>query len=155
MENKTLVIHENDNVYINLEEGHKYARRDIKKGENIIKYGFPIGHATEDIKKDEHVHSHNVKTNLSDISDYKYSFVDHGIKIGSTDKTFMAYVRKNGDVGIRNDIWVVNTVGCINKTAQIIAEKVGAKYFPHPFGCSQLGGDMEITQKVLAGLVKN
>lgn len=155
MENKTLVIHENDNVYINLEEGHKYARRDIKKGENIIKYGFPIGHATEDIKKDEHVHSHNVKTNLSDISDYKYSFVDHGIKIGSTDKTFMAYVRNNGDVGIRNDIWVVNTVGCINKTAQIIAEKAGAKYFPHPFGCSQLGGDMEITQKVLAGLVKH
>ncbi len=157
MENKakTLVIHENDNVYINLEEGHKYARRDIKKGENIIKYGFPIGHATEDIKKDEHVHSHNVKTNLSDISDYKYNFVDHGIKIGSTDKTFMAYVRKNGDVGIRNDIWVVNTVGCINKTAQIIAEKAGAKYFPHPFGCSQLGGDMEVTQKVLAGLVKH
>lgn len=157
MENKakTLVIHENDNVYINLEEGHKYARRDIKKGENIIKYGFPIGHATEDIKKDEHVHSHNVKTNLSDISDYQYNFVDHGIKIGSTDKTFMGYVRKNGDVGIRNDIWVVNTVGCINKTAQIIAEKAGAKYFPHPFGCSQLGGDMEVTQKVLAGLVKH
>lgn len=152
---KTLVIHENDNVYINLEEGHKYARRDIKKGENIIKYGFPIGHATEDIKKDEHVHSHNVKTNLSDISDYTYNFVDHGITIGSTDKTFMAYVRKNGDIGIRNDIWVVNTVGCINKTAQTVAEKAGAKYFPHPFGCSQLGGDMEVTQKVLAGLVKH
>ena len=83
MENKakTLVIHENDNVYINLEEGHKYARRDIKAGEDIIKYGFPIGHATEDIKKDEHVHSHNVKTNLSDISDYKYNFVDHLLSI--------------------------------------------------------------------------
>lgn len=154
MENK-LVIHENDNVYINLENGHKYARADIKCGENIIKYGFPIGHATEDIKCGEHVHSHNVKTNLSDISDYEYNFKSYGVCPGKTDRTFMGYVRKNGEVGIRNEIWVVNTVGCINKTAQIIAEKSGARYFPHPFGCSQLGGDMEITQKVLAGLVNH
>ncbi len=154
MENK-LIIHENDNVYINLEDGHKYARVDIKCGENIIKYGFPIGHATKDIKSGEHVHSHNVKTNLSDISDYEYNFKSYGVCPGKCEKTFMGYVRKNGEVGIRNEIWVVNTVGCINKTAQIIAEKSGAKYFPHPFGCSQLGGDMEITQKVLAGLVNH
>lgn len=150
-----LVIHQEDNVYINLADGHKYARRDIAEGENIIKYGFPIGHATCDIKRGEHVHSHNVKTNLSDISDYTWNRAEHGISGGQTEQTFPAYVRKNGEIGIRNDIWVINTVGCINKTAQIIAQRSGALYFPHPFGCSQLGGDMEITQKVLAGLVKH
>ncbi len=155
MKSEKFKINEKDNVYINLENGHKYAAQKIKKGENIIKYGFPIGHATQNIDCGEHVHSHNLATNLSDVSEYEYNFFDRGVKIGSTQKTFDAYVRKNGDVGIRNDIWIVNTVGCINKTAQIIAEKTGAKYFPHPFGCSQLGGDTEITQKTLAGLAKH
>lgn len=150
-----LTIHNNDNVYINLSNGHKYAAKDIKTGENIIKYGFPIGHATSDIKKDEHVHSHNVKTNLSDMSEYIYKYKDYGIKKSTTDITVKAYVRYNGEVGIRNDIFIVNTVGCINKTAQIIAEKCSVKYFSHPFGCSQLGDDMKITQHILAGLVKH
>ena len=148
-------MHKNDNVYIDLDNGHKYALRDIKNGENIIKYGFPIGHATEDIAEGEHVHSHNVKTNLSDISEYSYKFIGTLVEKVPTSRTIKAYVRKNGDIGIRNEIFIVNTVGCINKTAQIIAEKCGVNYFSHPFGCSQLGGDMEITQKILAGLVKH
>lgn len=152
---KKLIIHESDNVFINLEDGHKYARRDIAEGENIVKYGFPIGHATSPIKAGEHVHSHNVKTNLSDISEYTYGYVNHGVSIGNTDRTFMGYLRKNGEVGIRNDIWVINTVGCINKTAETVARLGGAKHFPHPFGCSQLGGDAETTMKVLAGLVNH
>ena len=152
---KKHIVHKNDNVYIDLDNGHKYALRDIKNGENIIKYGFPIGHATEDIAEGEHVHSHNVKTNLSDISEYSYKFVGTLVEKVPTSRTIKAYVRKNGDIGIRNEIFIVNTVGCINKTAQIIAEKCGVNYFSHPFGCSQLGGDMEITQKILAGLVKH
>ena len=152
---KKHIVHKNDNVYIDLDNGHKYALRDIKNGENIIKYGFPIGHATEDIAEGEHVHSHNVKTNLSDISEYSYKFVGTLVEKVPTSRTIKAYVRKNGDIGIRNEVFIVNTVGCINKTAQIIAQKCGVNYFSHPFGCSQLGGDMEITQKILAGLVKH
>ena len=148
-------INKLDNVVIDLKSGHKYADCDIKAGENIIKYGCPIGHATEDIKKGDHVHTHNTKTNLSSVLEYTYekSFV----KTEKTDKvkTFMGYVRKNGDVGIRNDVWIVNTVGCVNKVAQTIAEKTGAKYFPHPFGCSQLGDDQSITQKILKGMVNH
>lgn len=147
-----MLINKPDNVEVNVDNGHKYAVRDIKRGENIIKYGQPIGHALADIKKGEHVHSHNLATNLSGKLTYEY----HPVKAPErteTDLTFMGYVRKNGDVGIRNDIWIVNTVGCVNKTAQIIARKTGAEYFSHPFGCSQLGGDMEITQKILAGMV--
>lgn len=147
-----MLINKPDNVEVNVDNGHKYAVRDIKRGENIIKYGQPIGHALTDIKKGEHVHSHNLATNLSGKLTYEY----HPVKTPErteTDLTFMGYVRKNGDVGIRNDIWIVNTVGCVNKTAQIIARKTGAEYFSHPFGCSQLGGDMEITQKILAGMV--
>lgn len=150
-----MLINKLDNVEVKVENGHKYAVCDIKKGENIIKYGMPIGHATEDIKKGEHVHTHNLKTNLSGKMEYTYDPVSHpGIKI-RTDETFMGYVRENGDVGIRNDIWIVNTVGCVNKTAQILAEKTGAKYFPHPFGCSQLGEDQAITQKILKGMVNH
>ena len=147
-----MIIDNIDNVEINLENGHKYARRDIKKGEDIIKYGFPIGHATYDIKQGEHVHTHNVKTNLSDQIEYEFSG-DFPYEITSSKKTFMGYLRENGDIGIRNDIWIVNTVGCVNKTAQILSEKTGAKHFPHPFGCSQLGEDFKTTRIILKSMV--
>ena len=144
-----------DNVDINLENGHKYALYDIKKGENIIKYGNPIGHATEDIKKGEHVHTHNVKTNLSGNLEYEYDHKMFDIPYSNEERTFMGYVRENGDVGIRNEIWIVNTVGCVNKVAERIAAKTGAYHFPHPFGCSQLGDDQSITQKILRGMVNH
>ena len=144
-----------DNVDINLDDGHKYALRDIKSGENIIKYGNPIGHATEDIKAGEHVNTHNVKTNLSGNLEYVYEPVKYDLPIETEERTFMGYVRENGDVGIRNEIWIVNTVGCVNKVAERIAAATGAFHFPHPFGCSQLGDDQEITQKILRGMVNH
>ncbi len=144
-----------DNVDINLENGHKYALVDIKKGENIIKYGNPIGHATEDIKKGEHVHTHNVKTNLSGNLEYEYDHKVFDIPYSDDGRTFMGYVRENGDVGIRNEVWIVNTVGCVNKVAERIAAATGAHHFPHPFGCSQLGDDQAITQKILKGMVNH
>ncbi|MBR4889967.1 MAG: altronate dehydratase [Clostridia bacterium] len=150
-----MLINKADNVEVDVENGHKYAICDIKKGENIIKYGMPIGHATEDIKKGDHVHTHNVKTNLSGKMEYTYKPVTYSKDKIDTDMTFMGYVRENGEVGIRNDIWIVNTVGCVNKTAQILSQKTGAKYFSHPFGCSQLGDDQKITQKILKGMVNH
>ena len=144
-----------DNVDISLENGHKYALCDIKKGENVIKYGNAIGHATDDIKKGEHVHTHNVKTNLSGNLEYEYDHKVFDIPYTNDGRTFMGYVRENGEVGIRNDVWIVNTVGCVNKVAEKIAAATGACYFPHPFGCSQLGDDQVITQKILAGMVKH
>ncbi len=150
-----MLINELDNVYINLEDGHKYAKHDIKKGENIIKYGNPIGYATEDIKAGEHVHSHNMKTNLSDKFEYEYCPEFTPIKRDKCDKTFMGYVREDGSVGIRNEIWIINTVGCVNKVAKRVADATGAKTFEHPFGCSQLGGDHKTTQLILKGLVNH
>ena len=150
-----MLINKLDNVDINLEDGHKYALRDIKCGEDIIKYGNPIGHATCDINKGEHVHTHNVKTNLSGNLEYFYNPKFYDTPAVPTDRMFMGYVRENGDVGIRNEIWIVNTVGCVNKIAQKLSELTGAKYFPHPFGCSQLGDDQTITQKVLRGMVNH
>lgn len=150
-----MIIHKLDNVEINLENGHKFALCDIKQGDNIIKYGNPIGHATCDIKKGEHVHTHNVKTNLSGNLEYKYNYKDYGVLPQKTDLTINAYVRENGDIGIRNEIWIVNTVGCVNKVAQKLALLTGAKYFPHPFGCSQLGDDQKLTQLILKGMVNH
>ena len=150
-----MVINRLDNVDINLEDGHKYALRDIKAGENIIKYGNPIGHATCDIKAGEHVHTHNVKTNLSGNLEYVYEPTFYDIPKEEEGRTFMGYVRENGDVGIRNEIWIVNTVGCVNKVSQRLAELTGARYFPHPFGCSQLGDDQTVTQKILRGMVNH
>ena len=148
-----MIINKLDNVEVNLEDGHKYALSDIAKGENVIKYGNPIGHATEDIKKGSHVHTHNMKTNLSGELTYEFSGDFPPMKRSDSDLTFMGYVRKNGEVGIRNDIWIINTVGCVNKIAKKLAELTGAICFEHPFGCSQLGGDHATTQKVLSGLV--
>ena len=150
-----LTIHPLDNVQINLENGHKYALRDIAAGENIIKYGNPIGHATQDIKKGDHVHSHNVKTNLSSNLEYTYEPVEIQVKPNPSGRTFMGYVRPNGDVGIRNEVWIINTVGCVNKIAKRLADLTGAVAFEHPFGCSQLGGDHLTTQLILKGLVNH
>ncbi|SDN87551.1 UxaA family hydrolase [Alkalicoccus daliensis] len=157
---------EGNNELTMLEEvppGHKAALYPIVEGENVIKYGYPIGRATQDIKAGEWVHTHNTITNLSGTMDYEYKPVQHPPPEETTQRTFEGYVRSNGDVGIRNEIWIINTVGCINKTAEIIAkeandmyqsEKVdGIYHFPHLFGCSQLGDDLHNTQKILSDLI--
>jgi len=141
--------------------GHKFALCDIKCGENIIKYAAPIGHASCDVKAGEHIHTHNVKSNLAGLLDYEYNpeLPESG---SMTAKTFMGYRRANGKVGIRNEIWIIPTVGCVNTIAEIIAKKAetkgsvdGVYAFTHPYGCSQLGGDHEMTKKALAGLVNH
>lgn len=147
-------INQLDNVDVHLEDGHKYANRKISEGENIIKYGFPIGHATCPIAEGEHVHVHNMRTNLKGELSYVYRPVKRECT-REEPRHFYGYLRKNGEVGIRNDIWIVNTVGCVNKTAELIARRTGAKFFPHPFGCSQLGDDHERTQLILKGLVQH
>lgn len=149
-----VLIHPDDNVKVNLENGHKYAARDILCGEKVIKYGFPIGVATENIFLGEHIHSHNMKTGLSGLDEYRYL---PDFKPFKEEKPYMinAYMRKNGDIGIRNDIWIINTVGCVNKTAEKLASLTGAFSFTHPYGCSQLGGDHERTQKILCSLIKH
>ena len=144
-----------DNVEVSVADGHKYALCDIKRGENVIKYGNPIGHATEDIKKGDHVHTHNLQTNLSGNLEYKYSKVEYPLPNGRGDAVFQGYERKNGEVGIRNDVWIIVTVGCVNKVAEKIAASTGALAFTHPFGCSQLGDDQLVTQKILRGMVKH
>ncbi len=151
---KELRIHPADNVVVNIETGHKSALVDIAEGENVIKYGFPIGHATQSIKKGEHVHTHNLKTNLKEKLTYTYQ--PKQVELSPVPETTInAYVRENGDIGIRNDIWIVNTVGCVNKIAERLSALTGALSFPHPFGCSQLGDDHKTTQLILKGLVEH
>ncbi len=150
-----VIINSSDNVKVSLKTAHKYALRDIKKGEEIIKYGFPIGKATRDISQGEQVHTHNLKTSLDEISEWKYK----NQPVLQTEKTepvkISAYPRYSGEIGIRNDIWIINTVGCVNKTAEILSKKTGAFCFTHPYGCSQLGEDFLNTQKLLCGLIKH
>lgn len=149
-----VVIHEKDNVKVCLSDGHKYTVRNIQKGEPIIKYGFPIGFASADIKTGEKVHTDNLKTALSGVLEYEYR--PDFEQVQKTEPVMInAFVRKNSSVGIRNDIWIIPTVGCVNGVAQKIAQKTGAFCFSHPYGCSQLGDDLLITQKVLCGLIKH
>lgn len=149
-----VVIHPDDNVKVNLDNGHKYAVKDIAKGESIIKYGFPIGIAKEDISAGEHVHTHNLKTALSGEKEYDYTpAVQHFVQ--ETPATISAYQRKNGDIGIRNDVWIIPTVGCVNGIADSLAQKTGAFAFTHPYGCSQLGDDLLVTQKILCNLIRH
>ena len=140
--------------------GHKVALRDIKKGEPVIKYGFPIGEATEDIPKGGHVHSHNLHTLLSGAHDYEYH-PTHPKLEAREPVTFMGYPRKVGRPGIRNELWIIPTVGCVNDIAKALAKKAqklvggsveGVYAFTHPYGCSQMGGDQENTRQVLANL---
>lgn len=172
--NKTLKIHPNDNVAVALEDlesngavikrGHKIALVDIKEGEQVIKYGYPIGHASKDIKVGDHVHSHNVQTNLTGSLDYTYKPVHPSIS-PKEKRTFMGYKRADGKVGIRNEIWILPLVGCVNDVCLEICEEAkevvkeygldGIYHFPHPYGCSQLGDDLNNTKTILADLCKH
>ncbi|MGN0485883.1 MAG: UxaA family hydrolase [Acutalibacteraceae bacterium] len=149
-----VLIHEKDNVKVCLSDGHKYAVKDIQSGEPVIKYGFPIGTAAKDIKAGERVHTDNLKTALSGVLEYEYKPDLEPVQKAEP-VMINAFVRKNGSVGIRNDIWIIPTVGCVNGVARTLAEKTGASCFTHPYGCSQLGDDLLITQKVLCGLIKH
>lgn len=178
---KLFKINEKDNVAVALEElkkgeivdnieilndipfGHKVLLSDLKSGENIIKYGNPIGHLTREGKIGEHVHEHNLKTNLSDIIDYKYSG-ENEYQPKECDITFNGYLRQDGRAATRNEIWIIPTVGCVNNTAKRL-EKIGQDIigddcdgvfaYTHPFGCSQLGDDQENTRKILAALANH
>ncbi len=150
----TVRINEKDNVCVDLKTGHKIALCDIEKGADVIKYGYPIGSATENIGEGESVHSHNMKTKLGDILSYEYKPKFKPLK--EKEPFYInAFIRENGDIGIRNDIWIVPTVGCVNSIGKQLSEKTGAIYFSHPYGCSQLGDDMKITQLVLKGLINH
>ena len=140
--------------------GHKAALRDIRKGEPVIKYGYPIGEATEDIPAGAHVHTHNLKTLLSGEKEYEWHPV-----CPKQDRlepaVFQGYPRANGKPGIRNELWILPAVGCVNDVAKALAQKAqklagesveGVYAFPHPYGCSQLGDDQDNTRKALAAL---
>lgn len=145
-----------------VEKGHKIALTDIAEGGDITKYGYPIGKATTAIKTGEHVHVHNVRTKLGEVFDYSYN--PHFAELPNKDKhlTFNGYRRKNGEVGIRNEIWIVPTVGCVNGIAEQIIREFkaevnptnidGMEVFKHNYGCSQLGDDHVNTRQILGDI---
>ena len=146
--------------------GHKFAIVAIAEGENVIKYGYPIGHATEAVEVGQWIHSHNLKTNLHDNLEYTYDHKSYEIAYPKNDALkVMGYLRKNNTMGIRNELWIVPSVGCVNGQAQAIAERVkrecdcshldDVRVYTHNYGCSQLGEDHANTQKALAALVKH
>ncbi|MGE7906545.1 UxaA family hydrolase [Peribacillus sp. NPDC094092] len=190
--NKFVQLHSNDDVVISLEgilkgqslqiqtedrgmihikasddipKGHKMLVKPVKKGENIIKFGYSIGKAKKDISIGDWVHTHNLASGLHGILDYSYQPSSQNPKEPSQNHTFQGYIRENGEVGIRNEIWIINTVGCINKTCEVLAKLGneqfkdrqidGVHHFSHPYGCSQLGDDLTHTQKLLAALAQH
>lgn len=142
--------------------GHKFALKEIIAGNDIIKYGNPIGHAKVTIQAGEWVHTHNVSTNLSEQLTYSYEKSAIAVMPEINEhKTFLGYMRADGRVGIRNELWVIPTVGCVNQSAKLIAEEInelykntpnfdGAIALVHPYGCSQLGEDHARTRNILA-----
>lgn len=142
--------------------GHKVLTTDTPQGKDIIKYGYPIGHAATDLQAGQWVNEHNLKTNLSGTLSYSYHPIDTVLDTPHDDSlptTFRGYRRANGEVGVRNELWIVPTVGCVNGTAERLAKMLEAETqhkgidaihaWHHNYGCSQLGGDHENTRKVL------
>ncbi|WP_105619860.1 UxaA family hydrolase [Vallitalea okinawensis] len=178
-------IHEKDNVIVALKDlkegtqlkdedlditlkmdvakGHKVAIEIIPEGENIIKYGYAIGRATQRVLPGAHVHTSNLKTNLSGTLEYSYEPALKELAKASEELTFKGYKRSNGDVGIRNELWIIPTVGCVNATADLMVNRLkesvenleidDISVWKHPFGCSQLGQDHEDTANILRDLV--
>ena len=140
--------------------GHKFLLKDLEKGEDVIKYGYPIGHLIKDQKKGDFVNHENIKTNLSGLLDYSYNPINE-IKEEQQNTpiaTFKGYRRKNGNVGVRNELWIIPTVGCVNGVCNQLCEclkhevrndNIRIIAFPHNYGCSQLSDDHENTRKIL------
>ncbi len=146
--------------------GHKVALTDIAQGGDVVKYGYPIGHATSHITAGEHVHSHNLATSLDLDLEYTYNPVTIEAKPSSSEPpTINGYLRANGEMGIRNELWIVPTVGCVNGQAQAIVKRLteecdtchvdDVRAFTHNYGCSQLDTDHENTRSALAALIKH
>ena len=144
--------------------GHKIVLRDLKAGDDVIKYGFPIGHVTVDAPAGTMVDHTFIKTNLEGLLEYSYNPALTDIPSDRQQRTFKGYRRSDGQVGVRNQIWVIPTVGCVNGICQQIVERFKAENpahpgvdaivaFPHNYGCSQLGFDHENTRTVLADMV--
>jgi altronate hydrolase len=186
---KVIKIHERDNVAVALQDlckgefisvngtdlilrddlrkGHKVALKNLNENEDVLKYGFAIGRTRMSVEAGSHVHSHNLKTTLSEELQYNYKPVVNLIysPVHEVKRMFKGYKRKNGTAGTRNEIWIINTVGCVNTSAVKIAKLANEKFnrenfdgvftFSHPYGCSQLGGDHLNTQKALRGLISN
>lgn len=180
---KLIQIHPEDNVAVALEtiaggealelggttaleeiqRGHKVALRDISAGSDVVKYGCVIGKATEDISAGAWVHVHNTRTGLSEEAAYTYGHKTLPLP-RTAPRTFQGYRRPDGRAGIRNELWIIPTVGCVNGVAQSLAHSNqhlasgsvdGLYAFPHPFGCSQMGDDHAQTRKLLAALVRH
>jgi altronate hydrolase len=143
--------------------GHKMALHDLREGQPVLKFGFPIGHATRAIAAGEHVHVHNVATSLEGTGAYLYHPARDPAQAGRA-PTFQGYVRADGRVGTRNEVWILPTVGCVARTSSKIAEIAGRSAagrvdgvhaFPHPFGCSQLSDDLAGTRDILAALASH
>lgn len=160
------IIHVNGQKVILLEDvpqGHKFALKDIKKGEPVMKYGASIGLAKEDIMEGAWIHTHNVRTGLGEVLEYTYH--PEVVEETKTEEAFFdGYKRSNGKVGVRNEIWIIPTVGCVNNVATSIEKKAQHLVkgtveeivaFPHPYGCSQMGEDQDNTRKILADFVNH
>jgi altronate hydrolase len=150
--------------------GHKIALRDLAAGEPVVKYGFPIGRTTQPVGRGRWVHAHNLQTALQGTLDYRYTPARRTDDDPAAPPpagpvpSFLGYRRADGRVGTRNEIWIVNTVGCVNHAAERIARLANERFagqtdgvytFAHPYGCSQLGDDLSNTQRVLAGLIRH
>ena len=179
-----LQIHPDDNVAVTLEplkagevvetsagavtlredipQGHKLALMDIPSGAAVVKYGFPIGHATQTIHVGDWVHSHDLATSLNEeaVTAAAITPVQEALVAARTFRGF----RRKGGVGIRNEIWIIPTVGCVNSVAETLARiavhsirgsVTGVYAWPHPYGCSQTGDDQEHTRQILCDLIRH
>ena len=162
--------------------GHKMAVQDMAVGDDVIKYGYRIGIAKEPIHAGDWVHVHNLQTALGDLLEYQYEPVmkcndaaakdgdasaeakASGKAAGKEERTFQGFVRADESVGVRNEIWIIPTVGCVNNVATALAKKANSFVhgtveeviaFPHPYGCSQMGDDQEHTREILADLIRH
>lgn len=157
------------NIEIILKEdvpaGHKVTLKNFSEGENVIKYGYPIGHVRHQVEAGRWINENQIQTNLAGLLEYSYNPVKVELDIPKKDLTFKGYRRKSGEVGIRNEVWIIPTVGCVNGIVNQLAANLRKETngegvdaivaFPHNYGCSQLGDDHENTKKILRDMVKH
>ncbi|MFM2484765.1 UxaA family hydrolase [Celerinatantimonas yamalensis] len=162
-----VITHQGEQIKLvnDIPRGHKFALCDMAQGDQVIKYGQSIGHTLSPVAQGEHLHAHNLKTNLSDLDTYQYEPKATEVSVQQVDRDVNIYRRDNGEIGIRNELWIIPTVGCVNGMAKQMIARLereadlsqidGVHLLSHPFGCSQLGDDHINTRTILQDMVKH
>ena len=129
-------------------QGHKVALVDIPLGDPVIRYGIPIGYATQEILAGSWVSEQLLKIpDALDLHHLPMATVKPEPKATLEGYTFEGYRNPDGSVGTRNILAITTTVQCVSGVVNYAVQRIKNELLPlypnvddvvgieHTYGC--------------------